>query len=284
LIELGATLLATTALAAQEGAPSTRTEPPSVEDQVVVLGEALEELRIRIELAENDVYARFNEINSDDLFDVHCYERAQTGSRIQQRKCLSNAWREADIAIADATVRDMQSAAAGVEGADPAVLAAPTLAAGYSHVPQQYRAKQLRTEGIVVDEMQRLAREDPVLRAAMIRLGQAYQALEAVSGTRPEWTLYRDVPAGNEGLPFAARRVVEVRIGDAPWRHSLTARTFTIAAVDGRIRGMHVECETQDTRLEYEEALDWTLPPSWGACTLRVSARRGTTFALYEFD
>jgi hypothetical protein len=102
---LGAALALHAALGAQEAAPAASP----VDDEVIVLGRALRDLSFRIELAENDVYARFNEINSDDLFDVHCYERAQGGSRIQTRRCLSNAWREADVAFADATVRDLQT-------------------------------------------------------------------------------------------------------------------------------------------------------------------------------
>ena len=266
----GAVLLFHAALAAQEGVAPAALQPPPSDDEIIVLGKRLEALRIRIERAENDVYARFNEINSDDLFDVHCYERPSTGSRIENRRCLSNAWRENDIAFGDATARDLQSAGGS--------------SAGYSHVPQRYRTKQLRTEGLVVNEMQRLAREDPELGAAMTSLGQAYQALEAVSGSRPEWTLYREVTAGGEGLPFDARRLFEVRIGGAPWSHTLGARSFTIAGVDGHIRGMRVECDATDARLEYEEAFDWTIPPSWGACTLYVNAKRGTTFALYEFE
>jgi hypothetical protein len=270
-------------VAGAQGVTEAPRQPEFVDDEVVVVGKALEELRLRIELAENDVYARFNEINSNDLFDVHCYERAQAGSRIESRRCLSNGWREADIAFADATVRDMQSAASGVAGADPAV-PPPGMGAGYSHVPQQYRAKQLRTEGLVVEEMQRLAREDPELRAAMIRLGQAYQALETVSGARPEWTLYREVATSADGLPFDARRLFEVRIGGTPWTHELGARTFTIEGVTGHIRSIRVECEESDARLEYAAASEWTIPLSWGACTLHIAAKRGTTFALYEFD
>jgi hypothetical protein len=156
--------------------------------------------------------------------------------------------------------------------------------AGYSHIPQQYRAKQLRTEGLVVDEMRRLANEDPILRDAMIRLGQAYQARGVIAGDSPESTLYREVTAGDERLPFDARRRVDVRIGGVPWSHSLTTRTFTIAAVDGRIRAIRLACDANDAQLEYDEALDWTIPPSWGACRLEIDARRGTTFAFYEFD
>lgn len=274
-----AVLLLHTALAAQEDVSSAARQPPTGDDEIVVFGKALEELRVRIELSEDDVYARFNEINSNDLFDVHCYERAQTGSRIQSRRCLSNAWREADNAYANAVVRDLQSAVSAVDQDG-----VPRSSAGYSHIPQQYRVNQLRTEGLVVDEMERLAREDPELRAAMMRLGQAYQALEAVSGERSQWTLYREVSARDEALPPGARRLFEVRIGAEPWSHPLGSRTFTLAAVAGRIRGLRVECDETDARLDYEEALDWTIPPSWGECTLHVSAKRGTTFALYEIE
>jgi hypothetical protein len=249
-----------------------------VDEEVLVLGERLEELRIRIRLAEDDVYARFNEINSDDLFDVHCYERASSSSRIERRRCLSNGWREMDTAFADATVRDLQSA--GVQPGSANVIG---LAAGYSHIPQQYLAKQLRGQQLLATEMRRLAHEDPQLRAAMERLGQAYQAEELLTGLPPEWTLYREVTAGEDGLPFGARHLVEVRIG-AEWNRALRTRTFTIAGVDGHIRAIRVACDNAERKLEYQEDSDWTIPDAWGACTLHVNAKRGTTFALYEFE
>jgi len=281
---LGATVLLEANVAAQQESPVT-ADDSTPREEILVLGKRLEELRIQIELAEDDVYARFNEINSNDLFDVHCYERPDAGSRIERRTCLSNAWRKMDVEIADATVRDLQSRSAGVaSGMDAA--GSPSLAgsAGYSHVPQKYRAKQLRTEGLVADEMRRLAREDPVLRAAMLRLGQAYQAEESLTGLPPEWTLYREVTAGSEGLPFGAEHVFEVRIGSTEWSQTLSTRTFTITSVDGRVRGLRVACDQAERKLDYQEDLDWTIPDAWGACTLYVSAKRGTTFALYEFE
>jgi hypothetical protein len=132
--------------------------------------------------------------------------------------------------------------------------------------------------------MRRLAREDPELRAAMERLGQAYQAEEQLSGLPPEWTLYREVTGGDDGLPFGARHLVEVRIGVTEWSRTLGTRTFTIAGVDGHIRGIRVACDKAERKLEYQEDSDWTIPDAWGACTLYVNAKRGTTFALYEFE
>jgi hypothetical protein len=273
----GATLVLAAAAAAQATTPPT--EPPA-DEEILVLGKRLEELRIRIRLAEGDVYARFNEINSDDLFDVHCYERGGGGSRIERRRCLSNGWREMDIAFADATVRDLQSQGGATQpGTDIEIGHA-----GYSHIPPQYRAKQLRGEQLMTVEMRRLAREDPELRAAMERLGQAYQAEEQLTGLPPEWTLYREVTAGNDGLPFGAQHLVEVRIGSTAWSRTLGTRTFTIAGVNGRIRGMRVACDNAEKKLEYQEDLDWTVPNGWGGCTLHVNAKPGTTFALYEFE
>jgi hypothetical protein len=76
---------------------------------------------------------------------------------------------------------------------------------------------------------------------------------------------------------------VEVRVGEVAWNHPLTSRTFTIGSVTGRIRDVRVQCGKLNKRLEYKEAVDWTLPDSWGDCSLAVNAKRGTTFALYEF-
>jgi hypothetical protein len=282
-VALGAALVFLADIEAQEGARPGPADPAPIEE-IVVLGKALEELRIRIELAEDAFYARFNEINSNDRFDIHCYERPATGSRIQGRTCLSNAWREAGQEAANAIVRDLQSTAM-VAGGSGGSTSTGVGAAGYSHIPQQYRAKQLIEKNLVVDEMRRLAEQDPELKAAMESLGRDYQALAAMTGSPPaEWTLFREVDARDASLPPEARRRFDVRIGSAPWRHSLSARTFTIASVDGRIRRMLVECDATETRLEYQAEVDWTIPQAWGACTVEVNAKSGTTFALFELE
>jgi hypothetical protein len=155
---------------------------------------------------------------------------------------------------------------------------------GSTALSQQHHAKQLDTERRVLDELRQLAHDDPVLRAAVANLGQAYQVLEAVTGSRPDGTLYWEVPAGENGLSFDAQHAFEVRIGNAPWSRVLTARTFTIAGVQGSIRRMRLDCDKTQKKLEYRENVDWTIPDGWGECTLYVNAKRDTTFALYEFE
>jgi hypothetical protein len=47
---------------------------------------------------------------------------------------------------------------------------------------------------------------------------------------------------------------------------------------------MLVECDATETRLEYQAEVDWTIPQAWGACTVEVNAKSGTTFALFELE
>jgi hypothetical protein len=104
-----------------------------------------------------------------------------------------------------------------------------------------------------------------------------------VAGARPGETRSAELDSSKE-LPFDAQHLFEVRVGEVAWSHALTSRTFTLANVQGRIRELHVECEKTTKTLDYEADAEWTIPESWGACTLQVSAKQGTTFAFYEFE
>jgi len=278
VVLFGAALCFRTALNADETAPAASEPAVSPEDEIIVTEKALERLRVRVERAEDDVYARFNEINSNDAYDIHCYRRLPTGSRIEKRVCLSNAARAAEIAIAQATVGALQTGGGGGT-AGPA--AAP---GGGTAIAQAERAKQFDTERRVHDEMRRLAHDDPVLGAAVARLGIEYQALNDLTGSRPGEALSVEQAGSGKELPFDAQHLFDVRVGNAAWSHALTSRTFTLANVQGRIRDLHVDCDRAAATLPYSADAEWTIPDSWGMCTLQVSAKRGTTFALYEFE
>ena len=92
------------------------------------------------------------------------------------------------------------------------------------------------------------------------------------------------MPAGEDGLPYGAENVIEVRVGHKPWTQGLTSRTFTLAHVYGEIRSVDVECAERKARLQYEIGVEWSIPGAWGACTLIDDAPRDTTFARYEFE
>jgi hypothetical protein len=103
-------------------------------------------------------------------------------------------------------------------------------------------------------------------------------------GSRPHWTLFRPIPPGEGGLPYGAQQMFEVRMGIASWTHRLTESTFTLGHVFGDIRKLELDCDGSVRELEYQLGIEWTVPSGARACDLRVSAKRGTTFALYEFE
>jgi hypothetical protein len=246
-------------------AEAPAAEPPSsVKDQVVVTGQAVNQLRVRIRRDEDAVYTRFNEINSNDKFDIHCDLRAEIGSHIQQRVCVSNAWKEDDTNYAAAQLQQQRG-----EHGPP---------------PEQFRAKQYAEQSLLDQEFRRLAAEDPVLHESLVRLGQAYIALDVLQGGRSDHTLHHEVPAGDARIPSEARHMLDVRIGPVPWTYQLTERAFTIAGVSGRIRGMRADCAHGGASLKFQADAEWTLPSAWGECHLTVYAKHDTTFAFFEFD
>jgi TonB family protein len=76
---------------------------------------------------------------------------------------------------------------------------------------------------------------------------------------------------------------IKAKILDESWTHVPTRRTFAISAVTGEIEGIRVECDRREAELEFAADTEWTLPETWGACTLMVDGDRDTEFVLYEF-
>lgn len=65
-------------------AESTSSDLP----EVLVESKRLYQMRQDIIRAEERFYAAFNELNTDDEFDVHCSINAATGTHLQKRVCL----------------------------------------------------------------------------------------------------------------------------------------------------------------------------------------------------
>ena len=122
-----------------------------------------------------------------------------------------------------------------------------------------------------------------------LRLGDVVGALATLARRRtlgpvPE----TDLMASNAGtietaLAGDAAIVVAGKILDETWMHDLARRTFAIGDLVGDLREIDVECDRNTAVLEYSVESEWSLPESWGDCTVTVSGRRDTEFALYEF-
>jgi TonB family protein len=86
-----------------------------------------------------------------------------------------------------------------------------------------------------------------------------------------------------EALGSDAPIAIKARILAESWAHVPTRRTFALSAVTGEIEKIQVECDRRGAELEFAADTEWTLPETWGACTLMVDGDRDTEFVLYEF-
>ena len=145
LLALGAPALAQKA----QSAP----QPGADADEVVVEGRKPANVYAEIERLEQSVYDRFNALNSNDEFDIHCFKQAPTGSNIPLRRCAPNFVVEAEAQAAQNTMVGARGRAdARNAGADTTIL--------------EQKSKAL------TEEIQRLAREDAQLMKDLVRLDE----------------------------------------------------------------------------------------------------------------
>ncbi len=206
------------------------------------------------------MFTRFNEINSDDKFDIHCYWEASTG-RIKMERCVPNYQRQLESSYAQAFLGQIRGEAGMPPGA--------------------YWGDMTFWRGKLSEEWLRLANEDPEFKETMQRFGRARTALDRL--TPSFFSSSRDVTPHGTTLLDGAQRVLDVSVGRRPWRHTLDTSTFTIVAAGGTIQELTVMCDNATESLEYAPDSEWTVPTDYGRCRLEVDATPGTSVTLYEF-
>jgi hypothetical protein len=152
-----------------------------------------------------------------------------------------------------------------------------------AQIPALYLAARDKGQRDMTREMRRLSVWDDQLAQALLRLGEAQQALRSQTGLEADTTTSRQVAVEAYDLPVSAQRAFEVRIGNVPWAHAINKRSFTITNVVGHIRKIEVNCPSGNKVIRYEDGVEWTLPEAWTQCALLVFAKKKTTFALVEF-
>ena len=138
-----------------------RLEELTVDEVITVVGQkSRRDLRLEVQEMREQVYGLFNELNSNDEFDVHCENVTVTGSRIPHRVCRPQFAINATSDAGGEFARSLQSnCAAGI-------LDEGCLASGLSRA--QAEVSQIATKDQQFDaEVQRLARENADFRRAM---------------------------------------------------------------------------------------------------------------------
>jgi hypothetical protein len=262
-----ALLACLSAAGAQAPAPANdQSADSNVEEEIVVRGVTRASLRVQIELAEDAVYERWNEINGNDEFDIHCRLDTYTGSRIPHRVCQPNFWRAALAESGKETVRGLQ---------------------GSSYIAAAvFQGEAMAKSRTLEKEMKRIAGEDTELLQAVSRFYSLTTRLDNLNDedSSDDATTFRVVTAAEQTLPYDAAVMAEVRVRAEPWRHILSHETFAIAHVYGEIEGLELDCRKQSRQLNFESGAEWSVPAGWQPCSVIVEAGRGTTFSLYEFE
>lgn len=183
--------LASLAAIALAAAPQAHglNEPPATEasqepvEEVVVRGRrTLFGLRKELEGAREHVWEIFNEINSDDDFDITCTNAARTGTRLTRRACRPQY---ADIA----TSRAGKALARRIHQCDPTSEFYASCLEGAmqngSAEAQEYIARINVMDRRLDDEFRRLARERPELASAILEfLDKEREYKDAVSSRK----------------------------------------------------------------------------------------------------
>ena len=177
------------------GGRRAATEPPA-EPDIVVLGRSVRELRLEIELAEQTVLARFNDINSDDRFDIHCHAEPRYHSHIEETVCLSNSWREQNarrLVVRPATrARRDRPAPRGIPGG-----------AGVHGTAARRRDAAARYRGPGAPGCSHRAREGPVRFGRARRKTTAVLAIEGARGREHRFAVRREARAPSQSRPRA---------------------------------------------------------------------------------
>ncbi len=138
--------------AGQLQAENSDSEAEEIDEVTVIGARPLADLRREITLAEDRMYAIFNELNTDDGYDIICKKETRIGSQIPKRVCLARMYRERRSEAA------MDETEVFVEGRMPAAR---------------------RHQRILVGKMRALAEQHPELLKAVQRRQLRIQEFEA---------------------------------------------------------------------------------------------------------
>ena len=138
------------------------------------------------------------------------------------------------------------------------------------------------------DLLEGALRQQLVLASGVHQEGEVLRAWEMLDA------LY-DVPADDKlhELVAAARMKVEspdplpalakILDGEDIVTYRPVHRIFTVTDVMGELETITARCDHRNLELEFQEGVDWTLPPSLGNCVLDFEGDDNTTFTIYEF-
>ena len=151
------------------------SEPASLEtlEEIIVYGnKSMHSLRQELYMAEENLFAVFNSLNSDDEYDINCDYEVRLASRKRQHVCMPNFAQKNEADAASAFMAELQRLASNSQGT------------GGASYPIRARARKMEYQ--MWKEMAAMVSEHPELREALIRLASANKILESERERRCE--------------------------------------------------------------------------------------------------
>jgi hypothetical protein len=175
-------------VAVGQRAPADRDGAKVTPDEVIVRGRQVGELRVEVQRAREHAYAIFNDINSDNDFDVHCRDETRYFSHSKRRVCRAQF--ESRISSQAATEYTATLRARCPPNAEGAI---QWQACMFGDVGQTAKANAQAVEGQATsmhdrmnDEVLRLARTDLRFGQAILDFFDASQQYEAARKRRKD--------------------------------------------------------------------------------------------------
>ena len=174
-------------VALAQGESTTRVDavPPQEDpEEVIVRGRRIGELRFEVEAARERAYDVFNEINTNDEFDVSCREQSRSGTRVPQQVCRARF--EHDVS-ADAAREYM----AALAWRCPTELTTQDCmfsdySSGAISAAQGEESRALSKREEMEEEILRLANQDDRFAQAILDFYEASQQYEAARKRRDD--------------------------------------------------------------------------------------------------
>jgi hypothetical protein len=150
-------------------AAAAREEP----EEVIVRGRRLADFRAELEAAQLRVYSLFNDLNSDDAFDVRCQTEDSTGTRLRQQNCRPQFVDDISTDAGKAWVNGLEDRCPGGMTQD-CIFGNPGAASQARSAALAEEGHQPTMQKRFADEMARVVRDHPEMQQALLD----YEAVE----------------------------------------------------------------------------------------------------------
>jgi hypothetical protein len=179
--------------------------PEDIEEVIVRSGKTLSQWRLEVDLAQDELFKLFNELNEGKDNDVGCRDEAPTGSRIPQRVCWSHAQQTSGAAGARLFLNELLDSAGNSSGgrqgnAEVGVAQAMTDAAREGRI----------AEDRFQEEWARLLAGDQRFAAAVVEYAELKAEFDSLSGAKSVSAQQpRQIPLGRTGPQCEASTYTE---------------------------------------------------------------------------